>query len=1142
MTRKISAIFVISLLLVAFLSLTAFGANVAKEKKELIKQKNRLPVDQPAAKVEGSDQFKNYVPIHKDGETQSLGFDQSSASLSPGYTVGTTTYDYQTNGSVLRRVEWRGTDKLVKFAWMKKEDFGEPYFERRTTYQAYNPNTGSFTQTSGGSDIHSLTQVSGYVTLDVQPTGHAVIGNHHTPTGDGDVQAATVWYEYAATGGYFGPYRTPLPDTTMQYWEDPDQDYRYLWPSVDYQVNGTDTVTHIFAQQSKEGAGTPQKIMYFRRVGSAAEGTFDYPPVKVDEVQDIAQVVTASRVSRKVALVWDAGYTSPPGDTITPDRGQLLNDIFYKINTDMGAPGSWQPTVNVTKFDSSKIDWVAHTDLSALIGTDDYLHIVWNARQVDLASGTFPRGVGSRIFHYSDRFPGIISTVKDANWEIPEDGCYGGAWNVMSLVKMSISECDGKFYTLFTQYNDIYNGIDDDCHNANWSANYSSGTANGELYISVSGNGGRNWDIARNLTNSYTPHCDSAPSLGGTLECDSDMWATMSRFGMNSAGLNFTAIPKIDPSGGGYAGDYYLDVFYVNDKYPGGCVQDQGIWTTNPMKWFRVACVEPVLNPVIAFTPAAIEDPAWTKPGIQKDTVVRIENIGNKALTISNIANFELTGSNWLGTDITSATISDGSDNNPNFKDMHVYLNQGGVVGTGPVGYDGIIVFTSDAPSSPDTFAIHIIIADTVQFPQWADIRTASKRMIFNNAGNIGKGGEDGYTLDYFDDCDTANNVTGANDNAEIYLYDASPFLLRVSGSDTILNSYIWDANWLDNDGFRPLKGITIDSSGTNGYNYAYTGKYLSKDSAIAIETEYYLPTHPDTSDFIVQKIKVYSNMTATIPGVMIGELMDWDIPSDSGVDNGSTFDAGRKLMYCYGGEYGADTGSLAPWNDCILANDRAGGIAYVGGFLVKKGMANADTDSLAMKGMFTGSNSNWQASTGNFPPGALYQKLWEGGALFSGYEPWEGQTADPESIYVDLNMVAFYGQFDLGYVPPPSASAGTDTLVFIKILATTNDQQAKGRTMGQIIDQARAWIRGRRGMGNCCNKAGDANNNGTVQATDVTYIVNYMYKDGSRPPCIGEADATGNGVVQATDVTRVVNFMYKSGPAPICPPGAAYK
>ncbi len=69
-----------------------------------------------------------------------------------------------------------------------------------------------------------------------------------------------------------------------------------------------------------------------------------------------------------------------------------------------------------------------------------------------------------------------------------------------------------------------------------------------------------------------------------------------------------------------------------------------------------------------------------------------------------------------------------------------------------------------------------------------------------------------------------------------------------------------------------------------------------------------------------------------------------------------------------------------------------------------------------------------------------------------------------------------------------------------------------------------------------CCVKPGDANNNGTVNALDVTFIINFLYKHGAAPVCPAQADVNGNGVTNALDVTYLINFLYKHGPAPKCP------
>jgi hypothetical protein len=69
-----------------------------------------------------------------------------------------------------------------------------------------------------------------------------------------------------------------------------------------------------------------------------------------------------------------------------------------------------------------------------------------------------------------------------------------------------------------------------------------------------------------------------------------------------------------------------------------------------------------------------------------------------------------------------------------------------------------------------------------------------------------------------------------------------------------------------------------------------------------------------------------------------------------------------------------------------------------------------------------------------------------------------------------------------------------------------------------------------------CCDKPGDANNNGLINIQDVTYLINFLYKGGPASPCPEEGNANGLSVVNIQDVTYLINFLYKSGPAPKCP------
>ena len=100
------------------------------------------------------------------------------------------------------------------------------------------------------------------------------------------------------------------------------------------------------------------------------------------------------------------------------------------------------------------------------------------------------------------------------------------------------------------------------------------GSANGELWMSVSDDNGLVWDAPRNLTNSYTPDCGP----GTSVDCGNDVWPSVTRYGKQvQAGEDWSGSTVVDPSGS-YAGDHYLDVQYIQDPDPGASVQTEGGW------------------------------------------------------------------------------------------------------------------------------------------------------------------------------------------------------------------------------------------------------------------------------------------------------------------------------------------------------------------------------------------------------------------------------------------------------------------------------------------------------------------------------------------------------------------------------------
>jgi len=150
MTRK-SSVALLSLFLIAFLAVSAFGAN------QWAKGVNtHIPANLKAttlkAELAGADKY--YAPVvgeegnYDDASVSREGFlsDDGSAKAvvvpgpAVGQTMGYTTYDYQHNSRMTRQVAWYGDDlHYVHFAWMKKNnDVDGAGTYRMTAYQYWN--------------------------------------------------------------------------------------------------------------------------------------------------------------------------------------------------------------------------------------------------------------------------------------------------------------------------------------------------------------------------------------------------------------------------------------------------------------------------------------------------------------------------------------------------------------------------------------------------------------------------------------------------------------------------------------------------------------------------------------------------------------------------------------------------------------------------------------------------------------------------------------------------------------------------------------------------------------------------------------------------------------------------------------------
>jgi len=68
-----------------------------------------------------------------------------------------------------------------------------------------------------------------------------------------------------------------------------------------------------------------------------------------------------------------------------------------------------------------------------------------------------------------------------------------------------------------------------------------------------------------------------------------------------------------------------------------------------------------------------------------------------------------------------------------------------------------------------------------------------------------------------------------------------------------------------------------------------------------------------------------------------------------------------------------------------------------------------------------------------------------------------------------------------------------------------------------------------------CCQIKGDANNNGSCNILDITYLVAYLYQGGPRPPCFAEADINCDCLLNIRDVTTIIYMLYKDIWSSVC-------
>ena len=1085
-------------MLIALLGVLAVDADARRNTDTRIEQATqakKVPVHDAMTGSALAPNVSRYVPV---GAVANPNIVNSRGAL-----IGQTWRDWQENSTIGRLVATNPPSvgiPGVHFVWINASlpgDYGPSGNKEQYAYSYFDAETGSYPIPMGVTiqDASSGSRERGdYPKVVVNPkTGAAIVGGFDWEDRGAGVAdwRFHVYFDLIPGTGTFG---TIADGSSMTSASMDSGGVRARWPKFAMTVTSTDTVLYL------AGIGNGNnEVKVYRKFGLKPmledtswhlvyqDSTF-YPCV------DVATDPTSSRV----AVSWM--YASLNG---------ALYDVYYAASPS-GLKGTWIRD-NITRYVGP--GYTAWLETCIMFDTQGRMHIMWPAGQSVDGSGVTDR---SRIFHWSEWNPTKKYTVYNAEYDPAVSPCNGNQSNVFNVGKVTFGECDNKLYAVFTSWNDPITGHNDDCQKDDV-------RANGENWVCISKTlDGSAWDAPRNLSNSYTPDCD-------TGECADDVYNSIALQGMDDN--DFTVVtPNWNNAvtydlGTGYGGSKFTQVFYHTDRTPGGAYIPQGPTSLNDQRWIRLACVNPVTAARLEVMPGSLVFPEFVKPSSTETDTLELTNIGNTLLTFTGLTAFEdssrgpgapVTG--WLSYSGLPTTLNEAET-----KEMYVTFNCNSVSQMGTILY-GRLRFAFETPPTTQDFEIGLTVTDSIVFPDWDTIMTACTELVLGTNGNMGHNAAYRVNMDYFgpDECDIGSNGRG---DSRIYLYDASPVVFRHVGPTAYRTSWsLYSDGFISPYGFKPMNGPGYAPHGsfsTPSYDGFNSGTFITVDSLVKLEQTWWAPTHPDSCNFIVERLRIFpANIGSPVTGLVIGEQYDWDVPSDSGANtsaggasNVSGVDATRRLVWVRGFN-SADTVT-----DCIDNSKRYAGTALLNWFMKNKTCFDSIYAAKAVN------NTVLQGGGSYVTDSIMLQMHVNSPQFFS------------EPTMVDKAVMMTYKDGLNGYTLPAN-----DTLTIFTAMATVRTSAGTAIGMGNpgpgldslklAIDKAKNFMRKNLGFcASCCQgKTGNVNMLGIVDLSDLSALVSYLTGGGYVLPCVPAANVNTLGIVDLSDLSALVSYLTGGG------------
>jgi hypothetical protein len=174
-------------------------------------------------------------------------------------------------------------------------------------------------------------------------------------------------------------------------------------------------------------------------------------------------------------------------------------------------------------------------------------------------------------------------------------------------------------------------------------------------------------------------------------------------------------------------------------------------------------------------------------------------------------------------------------------------------------------------------------------FDQFFEPDVECVALTMSDAGAFGLPGWNDLGLDYHE----SGFECGTRDADRVYLNSGSPFVMIKNGEEVSLTTSIYQSGTLKPYHWRQAGDFPgMIGGATFNYDSVFTGKFVNRDTTIAMERVFYAPrSHNPATDiinFVVCCTKCYSADGLPHNHVTVGNAIDWDVPSDSANINAS--------------------------------------------------------------------------------------------------------------------------------------------------------------------------------------------------------------------------------------------------------------